>query len=198
MKYAATPFGLLALIAAAPENAQAQRPAESVVPPAGITRIVRSSGLNPLGPPVRQRSIYVLRATNARGLQVSVIVDAHDGRMLAVGPVIPGPRGGRVGTYGPPPSGYAAVTPQRQPGTPSREADDEAAYALSPGARAPAMAPPLPRPRPANLAAEKDDAAAASPASPDSPAKRDDAAKPDSPQPSDARKPHGGPLPIDN
>ena len=158
---------LLSLVRASPGHAQA--PAPGIVPPAEVTTIVRSNGLHPLGPPVRQRSIYVLRATSARGVQMSVVVDAYDGRILAVNPVAPRPYGGRVGMYGPPPYGsgprgyppgpYAAAMPPpyRVPRAAGAAPGGYEDAALPPAAHPRSVAaasPPLPRPRPAHLAAD--------------------------------------------
>jgi hypothetical protein len=175
--------------AATPGSVQAQGSAEKIVAPAEVAAMVRAKGLRPLGPPVRQRSIYVLRAVTARGVQMRVVVAARGGKLLAVDPVAPGPYGGFVRRYGPPPYGYgygprgyrfgpyaAAVPPPYGRPYPPPYGAPPGAY--DDGDRQTPSGPPLPRPRPGALAHQAGDDAAtgATPSAPPPkpPAKPDD------------------------
>jgi hypothetical protein len=95
-------------------------PLPGFVPPYEITKIVRSAGFNPLAPPRREGTTYVLRATDFRGILMRVVVDARSGAIRAVNRIVPAyppPYGpvGMVGPYGePPPYGappYGAPPP---------------------------------------------------------------------------------------
>jgi hypothetical protein len=170
---AAFALGVL-LLAVAPGYAQspppaalpAPLPAPGFMPPYEVTKIVRSAGFDPLAPPLREGTTYVLRATDFRGILMRVVVDAHSGAIRAVNRIVPGP-----GPYGPtigmvmPP--YAVAPPYSVPpgyGPAGPELDmlpEEEALAeppppsptLRPVGRPSAAGPPLPRPRPAELAA---------------------------------------------
>jgi hypothetical protein len=135
------------------------------MPPYEVTKIVRSAGFDPLAPPLREGTTYVLRATDFRGILMRVVVDAHSGAIRAVNRIVPpGPYGPTVGMvmppydmappYGAPPaynSGGPEVDMLPEEDTlaelpPPPNASRSAAY--------PSVAlPPLPRPRPAELAA---------------------------------------------
>ena len=58
------------------------------LPPHEIVTIVRSTGLEPLGSPVRQGPAYALRAVDPAGEEVRVIVDAQRGRIVKVIPLM--------------------------------------------------------------------------------------------------------------
>ena len=88
------------------------------LPPQEVAAIVRSTGLEPLGRPLRQGPVYVSRALDPSGQEVRVIINAQLGRVVRVVPV--------TGAEGMPPGG----PPQGA------------------GAAAPPAGPPLPRPRP--------------------------------------------------
>ena len=47
------------------------------MPPYEVTKLVRSAGFDPLAPPLREGSTYVLRATDFRGILMRVVVDAQ-------------------------------------------------------------------------------------------------------------------------
>lgn len=157
MKNLATACGLICLALAHSSPSKAQpRPPERIVTPAEVTALVRANALRPLGPPVRQRSIYTLRALSARGIEMRVVVDAHAGKLLAVDPVVTGPYGvGPEGMYHPrPPAGIPTALP------PEAVAHTGAAEGTSADRLpAPRVAPalPLPRPRPSNLMVQKPD-----------------------------------------
>jgi hypothetical protein len=81
--------GLIAL-GASSASAEPPRPifGGGVLPPAEINTIVRSMGLVPTGRPVREGLAYAVLATDPRGRQVRVIVDARFGDVLSVRRVI--------------------------------------------------------------------------------------------------------------
>jgi hypothetical protein len=157
--------------AAAPGAAQAPQtlpPLPGFVPPYEITHILRSAGFDPLAPPLRQGATYVVRATDFRGILMRVVVDGRSGAIRAVNRIVAaseayGPGETRPPPYGAPsayvepappefaPSGIGPIERGVAPGLPS------AAPSMPlPAARA-AMSsfPPLPRPRPAELASRK-------------------------------------------
>ena len=170
---AAFALGVL-LLAAAPSYAQSPPPAQAspppplpapgFMPPYEITRIARAAGFDPLGPPLREGTTYVLRATDFRGILMRVVIDAHSGAIRAVNRIVPGPGPyGAIGIMTPP---YGYMPPDYPPpeiayGPPEVEgpemAPDEGSLpppAVHSTAR-PLVSPPLPRPRPAELAAGK-------------------------------------------
>ncbi len=59
-----------------------------LVPAYDVATIVRSIGLEPLAPPIRRLTTYVMWATDQAGLRVRVIVDARYGEVLAVRPAV--------------------------------------------------------------------------------------------------------------
>ena len=59
-----------------------------LVPAYEVATIVRSIGLEPLAPPIRRLTTYVIWATDPAGLRVRVIVDARYGEVLAVRPAV--------------------------------------------------------------------------------------------------------------
>jgi len=76
-----------------------------------ITKIVRASGFDPLAPPLREGTTYVVRATDFRGILMRVVVDARSGAVRAVNRIVPGP--GPYGQFGmvTPPYGVAPAYP---------------------------------------------------------------------------------------
>jgi hypothetical protein len=166
------------------------------LPPHEIVAIVRSTGLEPMGSPVRQGPAYALRAVDPAGEEVRVIVDAQRGRIVKVIPLM-APRYAMPlmrPPYGRPPrpiamvpEGYgpnprAPVLPPGAEGPPSSAGPGggPAAPAHPPGARAPhdpalqagpPPPPPLPRPRPKLAATDSSDAKPAAEAAPPSPPK---------------------------
>jgi hypothetical protein len=141
------------------------------MPPYEVTKLVRSAGFEPLAPPLREGTTYVLRATDFRGILMRVVVDARSGAFRAVNRIVSGP-----GPYGPigmatPPYGmpppYAVPPPYGLPaaygppdGAEMMPEQEVLAPSLPPPTMRPGMhpfasAPPLPRPRPAELAARE-------------------------------------------
>ena len=151
------------LFAATPSRAQVPAPppaAPPVVQPVTgfvssyeITRIARSAGFDPLAPPLREGTIYVLRATDYRGILMRVVIDARTGAIRDANRIVPGP--GRYGQFYSAPSLYDPADlaePVMVPSTAEMERP------LAPhGATRSALPeiPPLPRPRPAALASRK-------------------------------------------
>ncbi len=56
------------------------------LPASAILATLRSTGLNPIGEPVRRGLNYVMHAYDPRGLEVRVVVDAHFGDILSITP----------------------------------------------------------------------------------------------------------------
>jgi len=187
-------FAVIVLLAAvAPGFAQALPPTQTAapppppgfVPPYEITRTVRAAGFEPLAPPLREGTTYVLRANDFRGILMRVVVDARSGAIRDVNRIVPGPGMYDPGAYGqvgmmPP---YGSPPDERPPpyGTPPEfdapEMTPSEQSVLPPPSRpsaargttraSGAMGPPLPRPRPAELASRKptdDDKVQAKPA----------------------------------
>jgi hypothetical protein len=162
------------LLAAAPVHAQVSAPAAAAAaapaaaPPAvqpvtgfvssyEITRIARLAGFDPLAPPLREGTIYVLRATDYRGILMRVVIDARTGAIRDANRIVPGP--GRYGQFYSAPPLYDPADLAEPVIVPS--AADMEPPPLRPlvphGATRTALPeiPPLPRPRPAALASRK-------------------------------------------
>ena len=170
------------LLAAVPGRAQTPPlPLPGFVPPYEITRIVRSAGFDPLAPPLREGTTYVVRATDFRGILMRVVVDARSGAIRAVNRIVSDAGAysalGMLPPYGVPPP-FGALAPYTGPPAyappefelpemmPGEEADlpvPPAPTTAYPATRSLLWEPPLPRPRPAALAARKaaDDARSA-------------------------------------
>jgi hypothetical protein len=144
-------YALLAAFAvAAPAAAEPQRLAQNVaidaLPPYEILTIVRSAGLDPLGPPVRRGANYVLHAIGGDDREVRVLVDGRSGGILSITPVMTAsrmpPRGVTMGPYERMPPGYIPSEPPGvyQAGPP---VDDEppVVYGTRPPAPVPGAAP---------------------------------------------------------
>ncbi len=84
-----------------------------------IAARVRAAGFDPLAPPLREGTTYVLRATDYRGVLMRVVVDARSGAIRAVNRIVPGPASGQVGMidspYGPLPYPAYAARPSYGP-----------------------------------------------------------------------------------
>lgn len=151
---------------AAPVSA-APAPSPGFVPPYEIVRTVRAAGFDPLAPPLREGATYVLRATDFNGILMRVVVDARTGAIRDANRIVAGPgnygSGGQFGMTAPddsasdmlpessrlPPEFAAPVTaPPVQPSAPP-------ALQPSPRRHVKHAAAPLPRARPAKLAAPK-------------------------------------------
>jgi hypothetical protein len=151
------------LFAAAPGRAQVPAPPPVTQPVTGfvssyeITRIARSAGFDPLAPPLREGTIYVLRATDYRGILMRVVIDAHTGAIRDANRIVPGP--GRYGQFYGAPSLYDPANLDAPTIVPSAaEMEPALARPLVPHTATRSALPenpPLPRPRPAALASRK-------------------------------------------
>jgi hypothetical protein len=80
------------------------------MPPQRIRAMVRASGFDPVGPPVRRGNLYVQRALDPNAIEYRLVIDPLTGRTLSVRPMrIPGPYAYGPGRYGPYPPPYRAA-----------------------------------------------------------------------------------------
>jgi len=193
----AAPLAWAAEAAAEPAGA-AQSAAADGLPPHEILAMVRSSGFDPVGRPVRSGRTFTLRAFDRYDLELNLVVDARTGRVLSAREVAAprdaarrdpmpayGPRDapvyGRI--FGPPEAGFGSPRPPGNvPAVPSVQSVPSTASApnvadVRPQEKA-AARPPLPRPRPYVV-----EATGSVPVAADAPA---------SPAPEAAPKPNGG------
>jgi hypothetical protein len=147
-----------------PPPAQASpKPVTGFVPPFEIMRTVRAAGFHPLAPPLRDGTIYVLRATDYRGIPMRVVLDARTGVIRDVTRIVSAasdPYGLMSPAYGVStdalPDAYDAPSIESNEGngtppmTPPVVAPKPARSAT-----VRSSSPPLPRPRPAALASQK-------------------------------------------
>ena len=142
-------------------------PLRGFISPFETFRIVRAAGLDPLAPPLRQGTTYVVRAIDFRGVAMRVVVDARSGVIRDANPIVSGP--GLYGPYAPGPLGpvhFGRLGPPPYLGPPDelyvgaaelppREDELRATSLHGPrsGLTTPIPVVPLPRPRPAGLAA---------------------------------------------
>jgi len=168
-----------------PSSSTPQTPLRGFVPPYEILRTLRAAGFQPLAPPLREGTTYVVRALDFRGIPMRVVVDAHSGAIRDANRLVAGP--GLYGPYMPGPYAPAYYGRFAAPSYPPPD-DIEPGYGrppyvgtseLSSGDRrssAPSLVP-LPRARPASLAATianekkpaaRPDVAATAPAAPQS------------------------------
>jgi hypothetical protein len=104
----------LVLLTAAGAAVQAQssqpKPVTGFVSTFEIMRTVRSAGFDPLVPPLREGTTYVLRATDFRGILMRVVLDARTGSIRDVTRIVPATPMGTMPpsyggpAYGPPPT----------------------------------------------------------------------------------------------
>jgi hypothetical protein len=136
-------------------------PLRGFVPPYEILRTLRAAGFEPLAPPLREGTTYVVRALDFRGVPMRVVVDAHSGAIRDANRIVAGP-----GLYGPyMPGPYAPAYYGRLAPPPYPPADDiEPGYGRPPYVGASELSAgdrhssgpgvvPLPRARPASPAA---------------------------------------------
>lgn len=192
-------LGLGLLVLGAAPSAQAQpiyvRPdiGSPGLPPYEVISIVRSAGLTPLTRPLRRGPTYVLLATDRRGRDLRVVVDAYAGDIVSARPVYASRYDGPSG----PPARMIPREPVYGPGAhiapPLRDDDGDPRVIYGPRGNAegtnspprnlpntrtasappvahPAPVTPLPRPRPSIAAtqAPAEPAPAAQPAAPQS------------------------------
>jgi hypothetical protein len=142
--------------AAAPQP----KPVTGFVPTFEIMRTVRRAGFDPLAPPLREGTTYVLRATDYRGILMRVVLDARTGAIRDVTRIVPAASGSlgvvlppygqpRYDAYADPPLGLPRPEEAAAPQLPQPIAAPPATRAKA-SIRKPL--PPLPRPRPDGLA----------------------------------------------
>jgi hypothetical protein len=148
---------LAALVLAAPASAEPLRLAQAMgpdlLPPHEILTIVRSTGLDPLGQPIRRGPNYVLRAVDSDDREVRVVVNARHGVVVRVVPIMSAsrlPPGMTIGPYErmepyrpAPPDEYTSPGPGRY-GTPPSVAYEDEPDGNAP--RPPGTVPGAPRP----------------------------------------------------
>jgi hypothetical protein len=71
-------------------------PLRGFVPPYEVLRTLRGAGFEPLAPPLREGTTYVVRALDFRGVPMRVVVDARSGAIRDANRIVAGP-----GLYGP-------------------------------------------------------------------------------------------------
>jgi hypothetical protein len=154
--FAAAP-GYAQVPAPPPAAPSATQPVTGFVSSYEIARIARAAGFDPLAPPLREGTIYVLRATDYRGILMRVVIDAHSGAIRDANRIVPGP--GRYGQYYGAPSIYDPADLDAPTIVPSTADMDPGLVRPMPPRSASRSAmpetPPLPRPRPAALASRK-------------------------------------------
>jgi len=172
---------MFCLLAAAPGHTQGATPASAApAPPAQATqpvtgfvssyeiaKIARTAGFQPLAPPLREGTSYVLRATDFRGALMRLVIDARSGAIRDVTHIVPGP--GRYGQYVGMPSPYDGMEFDA-PSMPASEVTAVSSiHSTLPHTMThsvlPAL-PPLPRPRPAAIVSQHNATTAASAAAP--------------------------------
>jgi hypothetical protein len=143
-----------------PSSSPPPAPLRGFVPPYEILRTVRSAGFEPLAPPLREGSTYVVRAIDFRGVAMRVVVDARSGAIRDANRIMSGP--GLYGPYAPGP--YAPAYYGRLAAPPYPPDEIEPGYGRPAHVGASELAPndrhapglglvPLPRARPASLTA---------------------------------------------
>jgi hypothetical protein len=127
--------------------------------PYEIVSMLRSTGFDPIGQPVRRGPNYVLRAIDERDREVSLVISARSGDILSVTPMqtasrMP-PSGVTMGPYERMPPGYIPPSGPRGYGAPITDDDDEALPPPGFGynaPRPPGAMPGSPLPRSSNAA----------------------------------------------
>jgi hypothetical protein len=129
------------------DGAQAQqgRPqglAADLLPPHEVSTVIASMGMRPLSRPVWRGDRYVVFAVDRYGQEVRVVLDAHNGQVLAVRPAARGfAPGGYAERNGAPPQGYGqgygpgydqGYAPPPPPGYPPRPAPYDPRYGATP------------------------------------------------------------------
>ena len=164
----------LLLLTAAGGAAQAPssqpKPVTGFVSTYEIMRTVRAAGFDPLVPPLREGTTYVLRATDFRGILMRVVLDARTGSIRDVTRIVPAtPIGPMPPSYGGP--GYG-LPPSYSSGPYGSPVELGAPMGMGPGgapgqmmqpvapaasASARPQSTPLPRTKPTEQAAQKPD-----------------------------------------
>ena len=131
--FAFSVLGAVTALAQSPPTASPSAPQSAplrgFVPPYEILRTVRAAGFDPLAPPLREGTSYVVRAIDFRGVAMRVVVDARSGAIRDANRIVSGP--GLYGPYAPgpyPPAPYGRFGPPRY----LAPADEVAAYGRPP------------------------------------------------------------------
>jgi len=158
---------------AAPDPSPSLPPVTGFVSSYEIMRTLRSAGFDPLAPPLREGTTYVARATDYRGILMRVVLDARTGAIRDANRIVPGPGnyGGPSASEAQPPYGQGPygrvgmVTPPygQQPVDFDDLPDMPDGPVTLPAPPRPPVAhtaarssgPPLPRPRPGEIATSK-------------------------------------------
>jgi len=110
--------------------------AADLLPPHEVTTVIASMGMRPLSRPIWRGDRYVVFAIDRHGQEVRVVVDAHNGQVLAVRPSNRGgfAQGGYGRDAGAPPQGYdQGYAPPPPPGYPAaRQAPYDPRYGAPP------------------------------------------------------------------
>ncbi len=125
MIYTALAVLALSTPAAAQSYQPGARPA-GVMPPYEILTMVRSTGFDPIGQPVRRGPNYVLRAVDDTDREVNLVINARTGDILSVTPIQTASRmlpGVSMGPYERMPPGY--VPPGGRGGHSLPDTDDD-------------------------------------------------------------------------
>jgi hypothetical protein len=122
------------------------------MPPYEILSMLRSTGFDPIGQPVRRGPNYVLRAIDDNDREVNLVINARSGNILSVTPIQTAsrvPPGVSMGPYERMPPGYVPPAGSRSYGPPVADDDDDGLPPPGFGYGAPrppgAMPGPLPR-----------------------------------------------------
>jgi hypothetical protein len=141
---AAVAATLSSLVKAGPADREPVTAADAM-PPYAILTTVRDMGFDPISRPARRGPYYVLRALDARGVEMNVVADAQLGDILSVLPARPpgfaSDRGPRI-IHVPQPGERGGIDERADP---QANADDDTEAVRPPRQRV--VAPPLPQRR---------------------------------------------------
>jgi hypothetical protein len=154
-------FTALAVLAlSTPAAAQSYPPGgrpPAAMPPYEVLSMLRSTGFEPIGQPIRRGPNYVLRAIDENDREVNLIINARSGDILSATPIQTAsrvPPGVSMGPYERMAPGYVPPVGSRSYGPPVADDDDDAppprGYGY--GAPRPPGAVPGPLPRSSNAA----------------------------------------------
>jgi len=154
--------------AAAQASSSQPKPVTGFVSTYEIMRTVRAAGFDPLVPPLREGTTYVLRATDFRGILMRVVLDARTGSIRDVTRIVPAtpigtmpPSYGSAGYGAPPRYSSAPYGSPAELGAPTGMGPGGApglmSQPASPAVTTPArpQSTPLPRPKPTEQASQK-------------------------------------------
>jgi len=154
MIYTALAVLALSTPAAAQSYQPGARPA-GVMPPYEILTMVRSTGFDPIGQPVRRGPNYVLRAVDDTDREVNLVINARTGDILSVTPIQTAsrmPPGVSMGPYERMPPGYVPPGGRGGYSLPDTDDDEDDVPPRNYGAPRPPGAVPGPLPRSSNAA----------------------------------------------